>query len=97
MNYNKRILQTSLDEVRQQKLELIVFTKDKAPEEIRKIEIIEKQIELELRRLSNQKISDKDKRAINRLVKKKYTIKEISIIYRTAPRQLFKILNKCTN
>jgi len=92
MNYVQILLQDGLREVQQQKLELIALTGNEAPKEIRKINIIEMQLEQQLTFNKRNKILDVDVKKIKRLYKKGYTHNEIATIYNVSQSTITKNL-----
>jgi len=93
MNYVQILLKDGLREVQQQKLELIALTGNEAPKEIRKINIIEMQLEQQLTFNKRNKILDVDVKKIKRLYKKGYTHNEIATIYNVSQSTITKNIN----
>ena len=92
MNYVQILLKDGLREVQQQKLELIALTGNEAPKEIRKINIIEMQLEQQLTFNKRDKILEIDIKKIKRLYKKGYTHNEIATIYNVSQSTITKKL-----
>jgi len=92
MNYVQILLKDGLREVQQQKLELIALTGNEAPKEIRKINIIEMQLEQQLTFNKRDKILEIDIKKIKRLYKKGYTHNEIATIYNVSQSTISKNL-----
>ena len=92
MNYVQILLKDGLREVQQQKLELIALTGNEAPKEIRKINIIEMQLEQQLTFNKRDKILEIDIKKIKRLYKKGYTHNEIATIYNVSQSTISKKL-----
>ena len=92
MNYVQILLEDGLREVQQQKLELIALTGNEAPKEIRKINLIEMQLEQQLTFNKRDKILDVDVKKIKRLYKKGYTHNEIATIYNVSQSTITKNL-----
>ena len=92
MNYVQILLKDGLREVQQQKLELIALTGNEAPKEIRKINIIEMQLEQQLTFNKRDKILEIDIKKIKRLYKKGYTHNEIATIYNVSQSTITKNL-----
>ena len=92
MNYVQILLEDGLREVQQQKLELIALTGNEAPKEIRKINIIEMQLEQQLTFNKRDKILEIDIKKIKRLYKKGYTHNEIATIYNVSQSTISKNL-----
>jgi len=92
MNYVQILLEDGLREVQQQKLELIALTGNEAPKEIRKINLIEMQLEQQLTFNKRDKILDVDVKKIKRLYKKGYTHNEIATIYNVSQSTITKKL-----
>lgn len=90
MNYVQILLEDGLREVQQQKLELIALTGNEAPKEIRKINLIEMQLEQQLTFNKRDKILDVDIKKIKRLYKKGYTHNEIATIYNVSQSTITK-------
>ena len=90
MNYVQILLEDGLREVQQQKLELIALTGNEAPKEIRKINLIEMQLEQQLTFNKRDKILDVDIKKIKRLNKKGYTHNEIATIYNVSQSTITK-------
>ena len=93
MNYVQILLKDGLREVQQQKLELIALTGNEAPKEIRKINLIEMQLEQQLTFNKRDKILDVDIKKIKRLYKKGYTQNEIATIYNVSQSTITKNMN----
>jgi len=93
MNYVQILLEDGLREVQQQKLELIALTGNEAPKEIRKINLIEMQLEQQLTFNKRDKILDVDIKKIKRLYKKGYTHNEIATIYNVSQSTISKNIN----
>ena len=93
MNYVQILLKDGLREVQQQKLELIALTGNEAPKEIRKINLIEMQLEQQLTFNKRDKILDVDIKKIKRLYKKGYTHNEIATIYNVSQSTITKNIN----
>ena len=93
MNYVQILLKDGLREVQQQKLELIALTGNEAPKEIRKINLIEMQLEQQLTFNKRDKILDVDIKKIKRLYKKGYTHNEIATIYNVSQSTISKNIN----
>jgi hypothetical protein len=83
MNYERILLEDGLKEVQQQKLELIALTGNEAPKEIRKINLIEMQLERALIIRRRNKFLDVDIRDMKKLKRKGYTEREIAIVFNT--------------
>lgn len=81
MNYAKILIKEGLKEVLHQKLEAIALTGNDAPEEIRKITLIEMQLRQQLLYMRRYNLLDIDISRINKLLKKGYNNKEVAIIY----------------
>ena len=92
MNYVQILLKDGLREVQQQKLELIALTGNEAPKEIRKINLIEMQLEQQLTFNKRDKILEIDIKKIKRLYKKGYTHNEIATIYNVSQSTISKNL-----
>jgi DNA-directed RNA polymerase specialized sigma subunit len=90
MNYVQILLEDGLREVQQQKLELIALTGNEAPKEIRKINLIEMQLEQQLTFNKRDKILDVDIKIIKRLYIKGYTHNEIATIYNVSQSTITK-------
>ncbi len=93
MNYERILLEDGLKEVRQQKLELIALTGNEALGEIRKINLIEMQLERALIIRRRNKFLDVDIRDMKKLQRKGYTEREIAIVFNTHQATI----NKCFN
>lgn len=92
MNYVQILLEDGLKEVQQQKFELIALTSNEAPKEIRKINLIEMQLEQELVYNKRPKLLKEDIKKIKRLYRKGYTHNEIAIIYNVATSTITKCI-----
>jgi hypothetical protein len=93
MNYTRILLENGLKEVHQQKLELIGLTQDEAPSEIRKINIIEMQIEQALKFNKRSELLQVDITKMKSLKKQGYSYEEIAIIFNVAKSHISKCIN----
>ena len=83
MNYVKILLEDGLKEVRQQKLELIALTGNEAPSEIRKVKLIEMQLEQALK-FNKRNFLKTDIKTLKKLKTKGYSFEEIATIFNIA-------------